>query len=219
MTATTSSLTSRARDELRQRLLDRRLQPGQWIERRSLARELQMSLIPVGQAVVQLEAEGFLESVPRRGTRVRPRTLEEVAGHYLVREALECQAARLYCGAPVRGHEPVLLKLARRVDAAELRTPALIEADVALHRELVKLTGVAVLIEAFLRVADLNHFFSVSEMIPADRPNERRPRGNHVKLIKSLQRAQPDDAERLMREHLRTGKQELLQAVLPMGRG
>ena len=49
----------------------------------------------VAMALLGLESEGLLESRPRAGTRVRIPSPEDVRGHYVVREALEVQAAKL----------------------------------------------------------------------------------------------------------------------------
>ena len=55
-----------------------------------------MSFLPVSEALLRLEFEGLLESRPRAGTRVRIPSPDDVRGHYLVRETLETQAARLF---------------------------------------------------------------------------------------------------------------------------
>ena len=65
-----------------------------------------MSFLPVSEALLRLEIEGLLESRPRAGTRVRIPSPEDVQGHYVVREALEVQAAhaiRAGCDAAASG--------------------------------------------------------------------------------------------------------------------
>ena len=81
--------------------LTRSIEPGSWLDRPRVARELGMSLAPVNSAVLRLETEGFLETLPQRGTRVRVPELNDIRGQLVVREALEAEAARLYCGQPV----------------------------------------------------------------------------------------------------------------------
>ena len=55
-----------------------------------------MSFLPVSEALLRLEFEGLLESRPRAGTRVRIPSADDVHGHYLVRETLEVEAAKLF---------------------------------------------------------------------------------------------------------------------------
>jgi GntR family transcriptional regulator, rspAB operon transcriptional repressor len=68
---------------------------GQPVSRRRLAAELGMSFLPVTEALLRLEFEGLLESRPRAGTRVRIPSPQDVEGNYVVRQALETQAAIL----------------------------------------------------------------------------------------------------------------------------
>src|SRR5881409_4499952 len=90
------SLAAEAYGVVRQRILRGELVLGQAISRRKLAAELGMSFLPVSEALLRLEVEGLLESRPRAGTRVRIPTREDVRGHFVVREALEVQAAKLF---------------------------------------------------------------------------------------------------------------------------
>src|SRR6185436_13107893 len=94
--AETSSLAAEAYGVVRRRIVRGRVGLGQVISRRKIAAELGMSFLPVSMALLRLEFEGLLESRPRAGTRVRIPSPEDVRGHYVVREALEVQAARLF---------------------------------------------------------------------------------------------------------------------------
>src|ERR671925_1731674 len=91
----TISLAGEAYVILRERILRGELAIGKVISRRKIATELGMSLLPVSEALQRLELEGLLESRPRAGTRVRIPSRSDVEGHYVVREALETQAALL----------------------------------------------------------------------------------------------------------------------------
>src|SRR5678809_589152 len=111
-----SSLASEAYAVVRQRILTGTIGLGQVISRRKLAAELRMSFLPVSEALLRLEVEGLLESRPRAGTRVRIPSAEDVQGHYVVREALEVQAALRFTQVAMPGERSELKKLAVRVD-------------------------------------------------------------------------------------------------------
>src|SRR6266404_2427665 len=97
-----STLSSEAYESVRRRILRGELSLGESISRRKIAAELGMSFLPVSEAMLKLEFEGLLESRPRAGTRVRIPSREDVRGHFIVREALEVQAALLFAaGATV----------------------------------------------------------------------------------------------------------------------
>src|ERR1700734_2698268 len=110
------SLAAEAYLTVKQRILSGQLPIGRPISRRRLATELGMSLLPVSEAMLRLEFEGLLESRPRAGTRVRIPTPDDVRGNYVVREALESQAARLFADAATDEEVAELKKLAVRVD-------------------------------------------------------------------------------------------------------
>ncbi len=65
------------------------------LDERSLAQEFGISRTPVREAMAQLEREGFVRSVPRRGVYVVRKTKREVIELITAWAALESMAARL----------------------------------------------------------------------------------------------------------------------------
>src|SRR3989441_1050008 len=131
------SLAAEAYEFVKQRILRGELPMGQVISRRKIAAELGMSFLPVSEALLRLEFEGLLESRPRAGTRVRIPSREDVRGHYVVREALEVQAARLFAAVATAEDRIDLEKLAARVDAMSVSDQSLyLPAHEKLHRRI-----------------------------------------------------------------------------------
>lgn len=112
-----ASLADRAYEAIRRNILTGKYRLGCPVSRRRLAEELEMSLLPVAEALQRLEKEGLVESRPRVGTRVRIPTAGEIRGRYLVREALELQAARLFAQQASDKQKQKLREMARRLDA------------------------------------------------------------------------------------------------------
>src|SRR5919198_6646106 len=65
------------------------------LDERQLAQDLGISRTPVREAMAQLEREGFVRSVPRRGVYVVRKTKQEVIEMITAWAALESMAARL----------------------------------------------------------------------------------------------------------------------------
>src|SRR5579863_5131584 len=65
------------------------------LDERSLANDFGISRTPVREAMAQLEREGFVRSVPRRGVYVVRKTKREVIELITAWAALESMAARL----------------------------------------------------------------------------------------------------------------------------
>ncbi|MBY6154201.1 GntR family transcriptional regulator [Vannielia litorea] len=82
-----------------QRLLDEvragRLNPGDRLRETELAERLGVSRTPVREAIRQLEADGIVTHVPRRGAAIRTLGYAEVMELYEMRTVLEGTAARL----------------------------------------------------------------------------------------------------------------------------
>lgn len=203
------SLAEKAYNLLLERLMTRKLAPGMLLNRRELAAELKMSVAPVLEAIVQLQAEGFVESIARKGTLVRPVDFESLRGQLLLREALECQAARLYCGEPI-SKATHLAALAAAADAGEKQSfVQLWRAEFAFHSALMGLTGCAPLIEAYRGVMQRKLFASINLFLAG----EAFAGGDHTALIRGLRTEDPDKAEHLIRVHLRFNKDRLFAAI------
>src|SRR5438034_11471613 len=94
----TSTFADRAYRALRDVIvsLDVYGQPGEVrLDERRLAQDLGISRTPVREAMAQLEREGFVRSVPRRGVYVVRKTKRQVIEMITAWAALEGMAARL----------------------------------------------------------------------------------------------------------------------------
>jgi DNA-binding GntR family transcriptional regulator len=181
-------------------LLEHRLLPGEVVSRRELARTLGVSVTPVGEAILQLEVEGILETKPRSGTRVRRFSEGDARATLTVRIALESEAVHMICGGRVEEHAPRILPLARRVDQKGVSGATLLAADIAFHRALVELTDCAPLLWHFDRVARQSLLLTALLQHPVSQ------RMSHVRLLEELCTASPVHGQSLIRLHLCHGK-------------
>ncbi|MHB1460955.1 MAG: GntR family transcriptional regulator [Armatimonadota bacterium] len=81
--------------EIRQRILDGRLAPGERLVHRAVAKDLDMSSNPVVLALRMLERDGLVVNTPGLGACVRVWNKEEIIDSYHIRAFLEALAARL----------------------------------------------------------------------------------------------------------------------------
>ena len=208
--AGSQSLAGKAYEHILERLLKHEYLPGQILNRRAVAQQLKVSIAPVLEAMVRLEAEGLLTTLPRKGTQVRLVRPEDTADQMMVREALECQAARLYCGKPVEDHEKELKMLAEGVDSADGSAIQIWKNEINFHRRLIELSGSRSLLEAFQQAIHLGTLCTVNFFADLH-PNN--PEGNHVDLVDRMKTKNPDAAERFIREHMRGGKKLLFRGA------
>ncbi|MDP2600354.1 MAG: GntR family transcriptional regulator [Deltaproteobacteria bacterium] len=82
-------------DVLRNSIMQGELKPGVKISEPAYARQFGISRTPVREAFRQLDSEGFLQVLPRRGARVAPLSEKDVREFYEIKAELESYAARL----------------------------------------------------------------------------------------------------------------------------
>jgi len=137
-----SADTTRAR--IRELIISGEFAPGSRLRERELSHALDVSRVPVREALQQLEAEGFIDTSPRRGATVKQITLRDVNELFDVRLSLEVLAARLAAQASARGESSA--RLQQMMDQAEDATlrhdhqqiPLI---NTALHAEIVSMGG------------------------------------------------------------------------------
>jgi DNA-binding GntR family transcriptional regulator len=90
-----TNLNSQVYDILKEMIADQRFNPESYINVEQLTHELGVSRTPIWEAIRRLEQEGIVVHTPHKGVKVRELTREMALELYMVREALECLAARL----------------------------------------------------------------------------------------------------------------------------
>jgi DNA-binding GntR family transcriptional regulator len=83
---------------IRDAILTGKLGPDERINQDAIAAELQVSRMPVREALAKLEKAGFVNIQPHRGSRVAPLSIDHIEEVYLMRASLESLAARLASG-------------------------------------------------------------------------------------------------------------------------
>lgn len=82
-------------ERLKIQIIDFTLKPGQKLQDRQLAIQLEVSRTPVREALNRLVQEGFVRQTPGQGYFVKEITIKEIEELYEVREALEVLAAKM----------------------------------------------------------------------------------------------------------------------------
>lgn len=205
-------LSAEAYNSVRRRILSGRLKLGQVISRRTLASEMGMSFLPVSEALLRLETEGLIESRPRAGTRVRIPTREDVIGHYVVREALEVEAARIFAKTmPLEGVDS-LHRLAIKLDHVtpdedRLQYSTLHE---KVHSKIAAYAGCPALCEAIEKTHAL-----ASAWMCVGPSHHSGPTRRHQLLVEALISGDVADAAEAMRDHIHSSQQAALERLIP----
>ena len=87
------TIAALVQERIRAAILNGILPPGSRIDQNQLASDLNVSLVPVREALQKLEAEGFVQILPRRGAFVTETSISDMEDLYFARRILEGQAA------------------------------------------------------------------------------------------------------------------------------
>jgi DNA-binding GntR family transcriptional regulator len=212
------SLASRAYHQIRDEILRGDLAIGDVLSRRKLAQRLNVSFLPITEALQRLEAEGLVESRPRIGTRVRIPSEQHVRNSYVIREALESQAARLCAERITPTEKTQLLKSARHLDklyracgseSEDSRFLFLVHTyHMQFHSriaELAQCPGLSNAIEK-AQVLVFNWFYDIASQ------NYGPPR-SHLTLAEGICSGDPLVADKVMRTHIRYGLDHVLERL------
>jgi DNA-binding GntR family transcriptional regulator len=217
--ARTHSLAERAYLEIRNNILRGDLPVGAVLSRRKLAEGLNISVLPVSEALQRLEQDGLVESRPRVGTRVRIPTREDVEDRSLVREALETQAARLFAERATASEKKELRQMGQHMDqlyAAAETDPTdrdfLFSSNtyhMKLHLRIAEWARCPALRDAIEKeqVLIFNWLF--------DTAAKRRTLGSnfHTRLTDTLAGGTPEAAATAMRHHIQRGLNDVVEEL------
>jgi DNA-binding GntR family transcriptional regulator len=163
------------------------------IDDREVCQMLGISRTPVREALILLEHEGFVRTVPRHGVVVARKSRTQIADMILVWAALEGMAARL---AAAQADEADLIQLAERFPPGPDQTP---DRTADLHQSLVQLSNCA-LIGNLTRNLAL-HMRAIHRLERADEAKAAQATAMRDALIAALIARDGERAERLILEH------------------
>jgi GntR family transcriptional regulator, rspAB operon transcriptional repressor len=210
--AETISLAGEAYVILRERILRGELAIGRVISRRKIATELGMSLL-VSEALQRLVFEGLLESRPRAGTRVKVPSEEEVRGHYVVREALEMQAAKLFAAVATPQERSDLQRLAARVDALAAKPEGDRFLYLTLHEKLHRRIAEGAHCQPLCDAIEKNQVLASTWLCAPRKTASNEPSRRHLDLTDALVSGPPKAAAEAMRRHIDNALKNTLQRL------
>src|SRR5436190_23624205 len=200
----TSTFADRAYRALRDVIvsLDVYGQPGEVrLDERRLAEDLGISRTPVREAMAQLEREGFVRSVPRRGVYVVRKTKREVIEMITAWAALESMAARLITQTARDQDIAGLRRMFARFDGETLhaRLDEYSEVNIAFHQAIIELSGNQVLIKLAANL--FTHMRMIRGQTIGEDDRVDRSIHDHMNIIKALEARDTERAEDLVRQH------------------
>jgi DNA-binding GntR family transcriptional regulator len=196
------SATLKAYEEIRNRILDNSLPAGSRITIRAMAELAGVSSIPAMQALYRLENEGLVESFPNWGSRVITLDAKTLRDRYLLREAVECQIARVLAPRLTPLQSSTLQATATKLDSLlASKADEFWERDIDFHLTMAKFADSSSLLRALEHVNLFRLLHKAREQVAHQ--HIVLPRDLHRSLYHAIASGDPDRAEAQMREHIR----------------
>jgi DNA-binding GntR family transcriptional regulator len=198
----------------KQCIIDRQWLPGQQLNIDRLAREYNVSITPVREALARLSADKLVVATQHRGYTVAPPpSTARMAELFTVRLLLEPPAAR---GAALHISPRELDSLRALHEAIATRgagadyagMQAFAERNRAFHELIFRINGNEVLSEVYGQLnyhVVIGHVFHVHGV-----PDVPEVVAEHAAILDALAAHDPDAAEQAMRVHIERGSQRLL---------
>ena len=207
---------------LRGAIMRGELAPGQRLVIDDIARRLEVSAIPIREALQSLQSEGLVVSAPHVGATVASISQDEVHEVFAIMEGLETvavrEAAALLTEEQGRMLQAIVADMDAAVDGQEYERWA--EMNGKLHRSIGDVAAMPLLREmtdrALSRWERLRRHYFQGVLVPRVEQAQRE----HRELLAALVARDPDLAERVVRAHNRnaqTAYSDFLHSQGPSG--
>lgn len=179
MATINDTLSERVVERLKDSILTGVYRPGNRLFYKQLCEEYKVSMTPIREALIKLEQEGLVKTIPRKGAYIIELSDQDVLEYTLIRFAMETLAIEQICEKrtprdEIRRLEEINVDLEAAVKEQEsLRCLA---KDVEFHHEIVEICGNQRLFILFKQVP-LTNFYAV-------RGNENRMLENGVHIVR-----------------------------------
>lgn len=209
------NLTERIYRQLKQRIFDFQLLPGDRFTEGDIAVQMAASRTPVREALMRLQREGFVELFYRSGWQVRPFDFQQFEQLYDVRIVLELAAVQRLCEAEPAADLDELQQTWLVPPEQQLSDgPTVCSLDERFHAQLVSATGNAEMARIH---HDLTERLRIIRRIDFTQPARiEATYAEHAEILRHILRRRTDQAQLLLKTHIEESKAEVRKITLHM---
>jgi DNA-binding GntR family transcriptional regulator len=210
------SLADQSYDNIKRRIFDFDLMPGDRLSESDLALQINVSRTPLRQALQRLQHEGFVEAIPKVGWLIPSLNFDKFDELYDFRILIECFAARELCArAKERTELQNLVRIWQVPSKARLQDAVRVSAlDEAFHMQIVETTGNREILRTYREITERIRIIRRLDFTKPDRVSATYD--EHAKVLSAIQRGRADEAQRLLRTHIEVSKLEVRKITLGM---
>ena len=208
------TLRERIVEFIKDAVISGRLRPGERVPEQEIAESFGISRTPIREAFRQLESEGFISLIPRKGAVVSPITDRDVREFYAIKSLLEGYAAGTACPAltprelrRLEGLNAAMERCAQREDVK-----GFFRLDNAFHETFLRACGNEKLQTLVHNLVQQFERFRITALSLPGRMKESVRQ--HGEIIEAFRRGDAELVERLVRENAEKGRDVLVDEIL-----
>lgn len=207
-------LSEIAYEKIKEAIIVSELAPGQEVSESQLADRFDMGRAPLRRALASLTQEGLVRPQTRRGYVIAPLTMKDIHDIWDIRLLLETEAARQAAGRVdekyLRNLDRVCKKGYKHGDRASQR--AYLSANREFHLAICLSSGNTRLAKIVEQLID--HMSRMLYLGILVSPSADQWEHGHSELVTALVHGEGDRAAAIMKEHLESGRESVLNAVM-----
>ncbi len=192
-------------DAIKTAIVSGKLAPGEPLRQDEIARQHGVSKIPVREALLRLEVDGFVLFRKNKGAIVRELSTAEILNLMDIRVALECKALELaiphMIASDIVAAQALLDTYSHETDSASWS-----EMNVLFHRALYEPCGNALLLQMIEDVRSRMGPFL--RLMVSETSGLKRPHAEHRSILQASAAGEVEKAVELLRRHIETTKKE-----------
>jgi DNA-binding GntR family transcriptional regulator len=171
------------------------------LDERKLAQDFGISRTPVREALAQLEREGFVRSVPRRGIYIVRKTRQDVIEMITAWAALESMAARLITQDATDDEIAALRRMFATFASGQVhaKLDEYSEVNIEFHQAIIRLSRSRVLMDLAENL--FTHMRMIRRKTIVEKDRADRSIRDHMHIIEALEARDTRRAEELVRDH------------------
>jgi DNA-binding GntR family transcriptional regulator len=199
---------------LRQGIITGEFKPGERLMEIHLANRLGVSRTPIREAIRQLELEGLVTMIPRRGAEVAQITEKSLKDVMEVRRALDALCVELACDRIDQNGLEMLEKACAGFEKAVSTgdNVQIAQADVTFHDSIVVAAGNKRLLSLVHNLSEQVYRYRFAYI--KDGSQHQRLMEEHRIIYDSIVRKDKDIAARAVKEHINNQENAIMQQIL-----
>jgi DNA-binding GntR family transcriptional regulator len=206
-----TALYQEVAERLRQRIFAHELTPGMWIDEQMLAEQYGISRTPLREALKVLASEGLVELKPRRGCYVTEISRQDLDDIFPLMAMLEGRCAAEAVKNAKAADLTALKAIHESLESAarDGRIDAFFEANQAFHKKIQELSGNRWLLSV---IQDLRKVLKLSRLHSLSLEGRlQQSLDEHRAILATMLSGDAARAERLMHDHLLSGREALVK--------